>query len=36
MVREVWLKNQAVRVSGLNLKAAHNCLKTRSRASAKV
>jgi hypothetical protein len=26
-IREVWLKNRAVRVSGSNLKAARGCLK---------
>jgi hypothetical protein len=34
-VREVWLKNRAVRVSGSNLEAARDCLKNKSRASAK-
>jgi hypothetical protein len=26
-IREIWLKNRAVRVSGSNLKAARGCLK---------
>jgi len=34
-IREVWLKNRAVRVSGSNPKAARDCLKNKSRASAK-
>jgi hypothetical protein len=34
-VREVWLMNRAVRVSGSNLNAARGCLKNKGRAAAK-
>jgi len=36
LVREVWLKNRAVRVSGPNLMAARDGLKNQGHASAKV
>jgi hypothetical protein len=35
-VREVWLKNRDVRVSGPNLGAARDCLKNKSRSAANL